>query len=78
MTIDAWLERRDPRIRVIDNETGRELLCLGPERVHEMMDNGDIYADDFTEATSIELLGLLGRLLTNSRDAERMGCSKPI
>ncbi len=32
LQIDAWLERRDPLIRVIDADSGREFLHLGPEQ----------------------------------------------
>jgi hypothetical protein len=46
LQIDAWLERRDPLIRVIDADSGREFLHLGPKQIHELMESGDICPSD--------------------------------
>jgi hypothetical protein len=44
--VDAWLERKDPMIRVIDADTGWEFLRLEAKQVHELMESGDLCPSD--------------------------------
>lgn len=50
LNADAWLERRQPQIRLIDADTGLEVLYLGPEQVQALMDSGDICLGDFDDS----------------------------
>jgi hypothetical protein len=55
--IDAWLERRDPLIRVLDAKTGMEFLHLGAEQVYELMESGDLCPSDLeSDVTSCAAL----------------------
>ena len=47
MRIDAWLERKNPRIRLLDADSGRELFRLGAEQVRELMESGEFCPADF-------------------------------
>ena len=42
LQVDAWLERKDPLIRLMDAESGRELVRLGSDVVRELIDSGEI------------------------------------
>ncbi len=42
LSIDAWLERKDPRIRLINAETGEVIFRWGPQQVRQLIDAGDI------------------------------------
>ena len=53
LSIDAWLERTEPRIRLIDAETGLEILHLGPAQVEELMNSGDICLHDMDDSTAL-------------------------
>jgi hypothetical protein len=44
--IDAWAERPDPVIRLIDSDTGKELMRWGPERVRAMLEQGALWLPD--------------------------------
>ena len=68
--IDAWLERREPRIRLFDQESGREILRIGPDQVRELMASGDLSLPDIaTEAIhSNDLLDLLYQRLAEQHD----------
>lgn len=63
LSIDAWLERKDPQVRLLDADSGRELMCLGPEAVREMIDAGDLYPLDLMDELAFcpELFVLLER-----------------
>lgn len=45
--IDAWLERKDPMLRIIDADTGWEFLHLGPKQIHALIESGDLSPSDF-------------------------------
>jgi hypothetical protein len=45
--VDAWLERPDPQIRILDPRSGAIRLAWQPERVRELLDSGRISAADF-------------------------------
>ncbi len=47
--IDAWLERKDPLIRVIDADTGWEIMHLDAEQVNALMESGDICPSDLED-----------------------------
>lgn len=52
--IDAWLERKNPSVGLLDAETGREVMRLGPRQVRELMESGDLWEGDFRERYSIQ------------------------
>ncbi len=69
LCIDAWLERKDPRIRLYDSDTGLEIVCLGPNEVREMVESGDICLSDVdNEAPCSELIDLLQDRIARHRD----------
>ena len=47
--IDAWVERHDPLVRLLDADTGAELLRWGPEQVRLMLEEGTLWLPDLTE-----------------------------
>lgn len=49
LSIDAWLERKDPRIRLIDAETGEVIFRWGPQQVRELIDTGDLCVSDIDQ-----------------------------
>jgi hypothetical protein len=55
--IDAWLERHDPILRLLDADTGRELARWGPDRVRPMLEAGTLWLPDLLD----ESLGLSER-----------------
>jgi len=61
LCIDAWLERKDPHIRLIDRQSGQEILRLEPEQVRHLMESGEICLDDLQNGASLctELLQLI-------------------
>jgi hypothetical protein len=50
--IDAWLERSDPLIRVIDTDTGWVILLLDSDQVHALIESGDLCPEDLADNTS--------------------------
>jgi hypothetical protein len=52
LNVDAWLERKQPRIRVVDVDTGLEVVYLGPEQVQALMDSGAICLGDMDDNSS--------------------------
>lgn len=44
--VDAWLERKDPMLRVIDADTGREFLHLDAEQINDLIESGDLCPSD--------------------------------
>ena len=51
LIIDAWLERKDPQIRLIDAGTGQEVFRLGTGQVRALIDSGELYTKDLEEAS---------------------------
>lgn len=70
LSINAWLERRDPRICLIDADSGDEVFRLESEQVRELMDTGDLCLFDFKERSypCLELLALLKERMVLQRD----------
>lgn len=58
--IDAWLERRNPYLRLLDAETGQEILRCGAGWIIPLLESGELTLDDIEdEALSYgERLGL--------------------
>lgn len=40
--IDAWLDRPQPYLRILDRETGEVCAMLGEEALDELRDQGDL------------------------------------
>ena len=40
--IDAWLERPQPSLRVLDRTSGEVCLQLGPQELHQLQEQGDL------------------------------------
>lgn len=57
--IDAWLERSDPRLRLLDAETGQEILRCGAGWIIPLLESGELSLEDIQdEALSyVERLG---------------------
>lgn len=85
VNIDAWLERRDPQIRLVDADTGREIMRIGADQVRKLMDCGDLCPCDFDDPSCSceELLALAHISMVDGRDPTRqrvpayMGYSQP-
>jgi hypothetical protein len=74
LTIDAWLERRNPRIRLLDADTGQEIQRLDSDQVHALVDSGELCPDDLADAAdSIERIVLLLALIEDRRGIRRHG-----
>jgi hypothetical protein len=42
LSIDAWLERNTPYIRLIESESGHEVLYLDSHQIQALFESGDI------------------------------------
>ena len=72
LTIDAWLERRDPRIRLLDADTGQEIPRLDADQVHELFESGELCPGDLADtADCIERIVLLLALMEDRRCVRR-------
>ena len=72
LTIDAWLERRNPRIRLLDADTGQEIQRLDSDQVHALVDSGELCPDDLADAADcIERIVLLLALIEDRRGIRR-------
>ncbi len=47
--IDAWLERREPLLRVLDCATGEELLRWQGAQLHQMLESGALSLQDLND-----------------------------
>ncbi|MDF1527708.1 MAG: hypothetical protein P1R74_01150 [Sedimenticola sp.] len=47
--IDAWLERRDPCLRLLDAETGQEILRCGAGWIIPLLESGELSLDDIQD-----------------------------
>jgi hypothetical protein len=48
--IDAWLERKDPMLRVLDRKTGMVLRQWDAHAIQQWCDSGEICFDDLLRA----------------------------
>ncbi|MGD2118094.1 MAG: hypothetical protein PVG66_07035 [Chromatiales bacterium] len=69
LTVDAWLERRNPRIRLLDSVTGQEVLQIGSERLRDLMEAGDLCLADLEPNDHLpeELIDVLLQQLADRR-----------
>ncbi|MAY38282.1 MULTISPECIES: hypothetical protein [Spongiibacter] len=42
LCIDAWLERKDPQLRLLNSDTGREHCRLSGESLEELISSGEL------------------------------------
>ncbi len=58
--IDAWLERRDPCLRLLDAETGEEILRCGTAWVRPLLESGALSLEEIQDEglSYAERLGL--------------------
>ncbi|TVO76756.1 hypothetical protein [Sedimenticola selenatireducens] len=47
--IDAWLERRDPCLRLLDADTGKEILRCGTGWIIPLLESGELSLDDIQD-----------------------------
>ena len=50
--IDAWLEREDPEVRILDNRSGAVLLDWGMKEIRWMVDHGYVGYEEFQDLQS--------------------------
>ena len=57
---DAWLERSDPCLRLLDAETGQEILRCGAGWILPLLERGDLTLEDIQDEglSYAERLGL--------------------
>ena len=72
--LDAWLERKDPRMRLFDADTGLDILRLGPDQVRELIDSGVFCPHDLAHSSAhcAELILQLEDLSAGRRDPTRL------
>lgn len=58
-TIDAWLERSDPILRVFVTATGEEIIRWSGNTLREMLERGDLLLQDIGDL-SLSLSERLG------------------
>ncbi|WP_275098166.1 hypothetical protein [Sedimenticola hydrogenitrophicus] len=47
--IDAWLERSDPCLRLLDAETGQEILRCGAAWIIPLLESGELSLEDIQD-----------------------------
>lgn len=47
--IDAWLERRDPCLRLLDADTGKEILRCGAGWIIPLLESGELSLEDIQD-----------------------------
>lgn len=62
--IDAWLERVDPEVRVLDNRSGTVLLSWGAEQLRWLIEQGELEYEELLEASDGVDHQLANRLLS--------------
>lgn len=60
--IDAWLERREPRVRVLDRKTGMTLRQWNARDIERWCTGGEICIEDLIRAGHEELKELVSEL----------------
>ncbi len=81
--IDAWLERREPRLRVLDRKTGVVLRQWDAEALRKWCDSGEFCLEDLQYSDPAELKRLVSELflcgcvedLLDVRKVFRSNCS---
>ncbi len=58
--LDAWLERPEPRLRVLDGK--RVVLDLPPAVVRRLLESGELVAEDFRQPCRHAVQALIRRL----------------
>ena len=62
--IDAWLEKVDPEVRVLDNRSGAVLLSWGAEQLRWLIEEGYLDYEELLEANDCVDHQLANRLLS--------------
>jgi hypothetical protein len=60
--IDAWLDRANPCLRIIDRGTGEVCVCLGEDALEELRSQGDLELADLHSCEPARLKELLRTL----------------
>lgn len=64
LLLDAWFERNNPQLRILDQNTGQEVISWDKSAVEKALDSGLICSEDFKQQLSerefIELVACLG------------------
>ena len=60
--IDAWLERANPCLRIIECETGQVCATLDESELLEMRDQGELSLDDLLSNEPHQIKELIRRL----------------
>jgi hypothetical protein len=64
LLLDAWFERSNPMLRVLDQNTGQEVISWDKDTVDNALDTGLICSEDFKQQLSdqefLELVACLG------------------
>ncbi len=47
--LDAWLERSDPRLRLLDAETGQEILRCSAAWIIPLLESGELSLEDIQD-----------------------------
>ena len=68
--IDAWLERKDPLIRLLNAETGREIFRCSSERLQPLLESGQLSIEDI-EDEELDAYDRLGLGLIDDRTGKR-------
>ncbi|MBF7730225.1 hypothetical protein [Pseudomonas sp. N040] len=60
--IDAWLERSNPCLRIIESATGNVCARLDEADLLEMREQGELHLDDLLTNELLKLKGLIRQL----------------
>jgi len=64
LLLDAWFERNNPQLRILDQATGQEVISWDKSAVKKALDSGLICSEDFKQQLSdqefLELVSCLG------------------
>jgi len=64
LLLDAWFERNNPQLRILDQATGQEVISWDKNTVKQALDSGLICSEDFKQQLSarefLELVSCLG------------------
>lgn len=75
--IDAWLERREPQLRIRNQETGRVVLSLKGLEIEKGLENAGFNWDDLIHLNKANDQEFANRLMEAQKDGNDTSISKP-
>ena len=63
IVINAWLERKDPQIRILDGDNASLLMQCGPELTRRLLERGEVCIEDLHSRLDADLDTFILRML---------------